>query len=142
MAAGMPVVRKRKEKHARQAGAEGNINVATENLRLGVLALPHGVDAKLGQQQRFVARNILQAIEVVRKGARFMKIDVEADEIETGWLQELRRGKLTNVTSRCGSTSLTIAASSSMKCARRLAPYQRAISGGISLASVSANTAG
>src|ERR1035437_4959771 len=68
--------------------------MAAENLRLGVLAFPHGVDTKLGQQQRFVARNILQAVEVVRKGARFMKIDIEADEIETGRLQELRRGKI------------------------------------------------
>src|SRR5271169_6566410 len=94
MAAGMPVVRKRENKCARQSFAKRDLDVAAEDLRLGVLPLAHRVHAKLGQHERLVTRDVLQAVEIICKWSWLVEIDVEADKIEARGLEKFCRRKI------------------------------------------------
>src|SRR5664280_2820188 len=94
MAAGIPVVGKRKEEDPCQPCAKRDLDVAAEDLRLRFLTLTHRVDAKLGEQQRPVPGNALQAIEIIGERARFVEVDIETDEIDAGRLQEFGRGEI------------------------------------------------
>jgi hypothetical protein len=69
-------------------------NVPSQDRRLVQIALSHGINAVLAENQRSVASNVLQTIEVRPEFGFIVHVHIEAAEILAFWIQELRGWKI------------------------------------------------
>src|SRR5581483_10700074 len=137
-----PIIRITEDHRPRQAGAKRRLDLPREDFAFLVLTLAARIDAEFAQHQRFGVGDHLQAGEIVFERLAMVEIDVETDEIQVLRTGNSVGGKLVNVQRQSGSIRLASATSSSMKLATARAPLQRTMSGGISLATLKAKTAG
>jgi hypothetical protein len=92
VAPAVPLIGPGEDEDARGAGAESVAHLPLQRFCLGCLAVAATVDADLGDQQRPVPREVLQAGEVGLEGPLVLEEDVERGEIEEGQLEILGRG--------------------------------------------------
>ena len=81
-AAPPPVIRPRIRNRTTRALLEGGADVHRRDRRLSVLAFANAVGAGFGEQQRFVAGDVLQAREVGAQLVFSVEIHVEGADIE------------------------------------------------------------
>ena len=81
MAAGEPLVGPGKDAGAGDPGGEGGMDLPGQDIALPVLALADRIDAELGQHQRPVDGEVVQAGDIAAKRGLVVQVDVEADEI-------------------------------------------------------------
>src|SRR6516164_5309389 len=82
VAAGVPIIRPGEDECAGQTHQEGLPDVAGQELRLFLLAVPERVHADLPQEQRLIADEVLEAEQVAAKGFQIVQVDVESQEVE------------------------------------------------------------
>src|SRR2546421_6038052 len=92
MAAPVPLVGPGKHKSACAAGGKGGAHLPVERARLGLGALAAAVQSNLGQNQRSVARQVVQPRQVGGEGLLRLQVDVETNEIDERELQILGGG--------------------------------------------------
>src|SRR5204863_8832777 len=80
-AAAMPLVGPREHEHARAAGGKGASDLPVERASLGLLAVAAAVEPRLGDDQRPVAGDVLEAGGVGLELGAGLEEDVETDEI-------------------------------------------------------------
>ncbi len=102
--------------------------------RLLVVALAHGVDAELREDERAVPRERVQPIEVAAEIRLAVQVDVEGEKVGELGL-EILRGREIGVAHERSRVELLDACPRARgeTPATRGAPYQRTMSGGISL---------
>ena len=88
-AAAVPLVGPGEDEHARAAGGEGGAHLPVERARLGAFGVAQRVEADLGDEQRAVARDVLEPGQVRLELRARLEVDVEADEVEERQLEVL-----------------------------------------------------
>ena len=86
----VPLRRPAEDEAPGAAGLEGLAHLPVEHFRLAQLAVAQAVDADLGQDERALAHQVLQARQVRRKIRPRLEVDVERREVEERELEVLR----------------------------------------------------
>ena len=89
-----PLVAEGINHHPGAAGAEGALDLPSEDLRLDGLALPDGVHAELPKHQRLGVRQHLEPGEVVLERLPLVQVDVVTEEIDRFRPEELGGGEI------------------------------------------------
>jgi hypothetical protein len=85
----VPLVRPRKNESARAPGRKARPDLPVENAGLAILPMSKAVDAELGQDERTVARDVLEPPQIRLQAGLRLETDVERDEVQERKLQIL-----------------------------------------------------
>jgi hypothetical protein len=88
----MPLVRPSEHEHPGASRLGNRVELPRERVGLFLLAFAPAVQTKLGEQQRPVVREVLQARQIAREQFPPLEVDVEGDEVEVRQPQILGRG--------------------------------------------------
>ena len=91
VAAAVPLVGPGEDESPGAAGSEGRAHLPVQAVRLFLVAVAAAVQADLGHQQRLLAGQVLQPVEVGLQRLAAFQIDVEADDVDERQLQVLGR---------------------------------------------------